>query len=196
MSHDRAAGRLAAVRARIAAIEAGGRADSESLPFGMDEVDACLPGGGLPLGRWHEIGALPSNFQSIPVPPSDTPKGYWEGHTVVRRQGCELVHVPYLFWLPRYLPCPYVVTVHDLLEHMYRARNGSNFKRSLHFHLTRLVLKNAARIFAVSQFTKSEVQNLFGIDGGRIEVASHEGAGTSITVSLPSSAATMRNAVA
>jgi two-component system sensor histidine kinase PilS (NtrC family) len=32
--------------------------------------------------------------------------------------------------------------------------------------------------------------------GGRIEVASHEGAGTSITVSLPSSAATMSNAVA
>jgi two-component system sensor histidine kinase PilS (NtrC family) len=32
--------------------------------------------------------------------------------------------------------------------------------------------------------------------GGRIEVASHEGAGTSITVSLPASAATMRNAVA
>jgi two-component system sensor histidine kinase PilS (NtrC family) len=32
--------------------------------------------------------------------------------------------------------------------------------------------------------------------GGRIEVTSHEGAGTSITVSLPSSSATMRNAVA
>jgi len=32
--------------------------------------------------------------------------------------------------------------------------------------------------------------------GGRIEVTSHEGTGTSITVSLPSSAATMRNAVA
>jgi two-component system, NtrC family, sensor histidine kinase PilS len=32
--------------------------------------------------------------------------------------------------------------------------------------------------------------------GGRIEVTSHEGAGTSITVSLPASAATMRNAVA
>jgi len=63
-----------------------------------------------------------------------------------------------------------VVTVHDLLEHMYRARNGSNFKRSPHFHLTRRVLKNAARIFAVSQFTKSEVQNLFGIESSRIEV--------------------------
>jgi two-component system sensor histidine kinase PilS (NtrC family) len=32
--------------------------------------------------------------------------------------------------------------------------------------------------------------------GGRIDVSSHEGAGTSITVSLPASAATMRNAVA
>src|SRR5436189_92255 len=55
-----------------------------------------------PEQKVHEIGALPSNFQSIAVPPSDTPKGYWEGHTVVRRQGCELVHVPYLFWPPRY----------------------------------------------------------------------------------------------
>ncbi|HEX6802613.1 MAG TPA: glycosyltransferase family 1 protein, partial [Terriglobales bacterium] len=53
---------------------------------------------------------------------------------------------------------------------MYRARNGSGFTRSLHFHLTRRVLKNAARIFAVSQFTKNEVQKLFGIDPGRIEV--------------------------
>ena len=118
----------------------------------------------------HEIGVLPENFHSVPVPPSDTAKGYWECQSVIRREGCELVHVPYLFWLPRNLPCPYVVTVHDLLEHMYRARNGSNLTRSLHFHLTRHVLKNAARIFAVSQFTKSEVQNLFGIDGKKIEV--------------------------
>jgi glycosyltransferase involved in cell wall biosynthesis len=53
---------------------------------------------------------------------------------------------------------------------MYRARNGSGLRRSLHFHLTRSVLKNAARIFAVSQFTKTEVQKLFGIPGDRIEV--------------------------
>ena len=46
---------LAALRAKIAAIEAGGRADSESLPFGDARIDGCLPGGGLPLGRWHEI---------------------------------------------------------------------------------------------------------------------------------------------
>jgi len=52
---DFRAGRLDAVRAKIAAIEAGGRADAGCLPFGDPRIDGCLPGGGLPLGRWHEI---------------------------------------------------------------------------------------------------------------------------------------------
>ncbi|MDX9998856.1 MAG: protein imuA [Phenylobacterium sp.] len=56
MSGFRAKG-LAALRAKIAAIEAGGREDSESLPFGDLRIDARLPGGGLPLGRWHEFVA-------------------------------------------------------------------------------------------------------------------------------------------
>jgi len=118
----------------------------------------------------NEIGSLPENFQSVPLPPPETAKGYWMYHAVVRRLGCDLVHIPHLFWVPHRLPCPYVVTVHDVLEHMYRARNGSGLRRSLHFLLTRSVLKNAARIFAVSQFTKTEVQKLFGIPGDRIEV--------------------------
>lgn len=48
-------GRLAALKAKISAIEAGGRAASESLPFGALALDRCLPGGGLPLGQWHEF---------------------------------------------------------------------------------------------------------------------------------------------
>jgi glycosyltransferase involved in cell wall biosynthesis len=88
----------------------------------------------------------------------------------VRRLGCDLVHIPHLFWVPQPLSCPYVVTVHDMLDHMYRAHNGSGLRRMMHFHLTHRVLKNAARIFAVSIFTKCEIQKLFGIDPGRIEV--------------------------
>lgn len=42
-------------------------------------------------------------------------------------------------------------------------------RRSLHFHMTRRVLRGAARIFAVSQFTKSELEKLFQIAPGRIE---------------------------
>jgi glycosyltransferase involved in cell wall biosynthesis len=123
-----------------------------------------------PEEKVSEIGLLPNNFQAIPVPPPETTQGFLRCHAVVSRLRCDVVHVPHLFWVPHNLPCPYVVTVHDLLDHMYRAHNGSGLRRTLHFHLTRRVLKNAARIFAVSHFTKSEIQKLFGIEQGRIEV--------------------------
>jgi len=47
--------RIAALAAKIAAIESGGRADAGVLPFGDMALDGRLAGGGLPLGRWHEI---------------------------------------------------------------------------------------------------------------------------------------------
>src|ERR1700730_2249231 len=109
-------------------------------------------------GKVAEMGPLPANFRSVPLLAPDTStKGYFEGRAVLKQLKCDLVHIPHLFWMPRSLPCPYVVTVHDLLEHMDRAHDRSGFRRSIHFHLTRRVLKGAARIFAVSQFTKSEI---------------------------------------
>jgi protein ImuA len=47
--------RLAAMRAKIAALEGAGRARAGVLPFGDPDLDARLPGGGLALGCWHEI---------------------------------------------------------------------------------------------------------------------------------------------
>jgi len=64
--------RLQAARAKIAAIEAGGRADSGSLPFGDPAIDACLPGGGLPLGRWHEIGGAGLEVETAAAPTAFT----------------------------------------------------------------------------------------------------------------------------
>jgi protein ImuA len=78
---DFRAGRLAAMRARIAAIEAGGRADSGHLAFGDPRIDERLPGGGLPLGRWHEIvgggmeaetAAAPAAFAALMAAPLAT----------------------------------------------------------------------------------------------------------------------------
>jgi glycosyltransferase involved in cell wall biosynthesis len=89
---------------------------------------------------------------------------------VVKRLGCDLVHIPNLFSVPRLLPCPYVMTVHDMLEHMSKARQQTGFWGSMHFQLTKRALRGAARIFAVSNFTKNEVEKLFGIPPGRIEV--------------------------
>src|SRR5437899_2846323 len=69
---DFRAGRLAAMRAKIAAIEAGGRPDSESLPFGDARIDVRLPGGGLPLGRWHEIGGTGMEMETAAAPAAFT----------------------------------------------------------------------------------------------------------------------------
>ena len=118
-----------------------------------------------------EIGSLPANFHTVPLlEPDTTTKGYFEFRVILKRLGCDLVHIPHLFWMPRALPCPYVMTVHDLLEHMSRTKGRSSLRRTMHYQLTRHVLGGAARIFAVSQFSKSEIEKLFGIPSQRIEV--------------------------
>ena len=118
-----------------------------------------------------EIGPLPANFHTVPLAePERSLKSYREFRSVVKRLDCDLVHIPNLFSIPRALPCPYVMTVHDILEHLSRAREQTGFWRSLHFQLTKRVLSGASRIFAVSNFTKLEMEKLFNIPPGRIEV--------------------------
>ncbi|PYV57517.1 MAG: hypothetical protein DMG91_06535 [Acidobacteria bacterium] len=118
-----------------------------------------------------EIGPLPENFRGQPFDKNDTSvSGYLECRNLLQRMRCDLVHIPHLFWAPRSLPCRYVVTVHDLLEHMYRTHDRSSLRRSMHFQLTGRVLRHADRIFAVSKFTKSEVEKIFGIPASRIQV--------------------------
>ncbi len=119
----------------------------------------------------EEIGALPPNFETVPLlAPERSVQGYREFRTALKRLDCDLVHIPNLFSVPRFLPCPYVMTVHDMLEHMSRAREQSNFWRSLYFQMTKRVLAGAARIFAVSNFTRNEIEKLFEIPSDRVEV--------------------------
>jgi glycosyltransferase involved in cell wall biosynthesis len=124
-----------------------------------------------PSSKVEEIGSLPPNFHAVPLhQPERSLKGWWEFRAVLRRLDCDLVHVPNIFSVPRALPCPYVMTVHDMLEHMSLGRKRNDLWRSVHFQLTMRVLRGAARIFAVSNFTKTEMEKLFGIPPERIEV--------------------------
>src|ERR1017187_10546848 len=137
-----------------------GRLDREATSFLM----------GAPA-RVKEIRPLPGNFHTVPlVGPERSLKSYLEFRSVVRRMDCDLVHIPNLFSMPRDLSCPYVMTVHDILEHLSRAREQTGFWRFAHFQLTKRVLSGAARILAVSNFTKLEIEKLFNIPPGRIEV--------------------------
>jgi len=118
-----------------------------------------------------ECGALPPNFHAVALEGGDnTLKGNLAFRAIVRGLGCDLVHIPHLFWIPRGLGCPYILTVHDLLEHMYGLRNASSLRRSLYFYLTRRALRRAARVIAVSQFTRNELERLLAIPDSRIEV--------------------------
>jgi glycosyltransferase involved in cell wall biosynthesis len=133
-----------------------------------DETTYFLIG---PPAKVKEIGTLPPNFHTVPLlEPERSVKGYREFRAILKRLNCDLVHIPNLFSVPRALPCPYVMTVHDMLEHMSRAREQSGFWRYLHFRLTKRALAGATRIFAVSNFTKNEMEKLFDVPAERIEV--------------------------
>lgn len=119
----------------------------------------------------QEIGALPENFQTFPVlAPEVSIQGYREFRAALKRLKCDLVHVPNLFSVPRFMPCPYVMTVHDMLEHMSWIRERTGFWGTWQMQMTRRVLQGAARIFAVSNFTRNEISKIFEIPCDRIEV--------------------------
>jgi glycosyltransferase involved in cell wall biosynthesis len=124
-----------------------------------------------PPAKVQEIGILPSNFHAVPLSSDErSVRGYRDFRTALKRLDCDLAHIPNLFSIPRALPCPYVMTVHDMLDHMAHPREQSGFWSSLHFRLTKRVLDGAARIFAVSNFTRNEIEKLFDIPSNRVEV--------------------------
>lgn len=119
----------------------------------------------------QSLGPLPTNFQAIAITaPDRSLKGYREFRGALQGLNCDLVHIPNLFSVPRLLPCPYVMTVHDMLEHMSRARQPGGFWGTWHLQMTKRVLRGAARIFAVSNFTRNEISRIFDISCDRIDV--------------------------
>jgi glycosyltransferase involved in cell wall biosynthesis len=125
---------------------------------------------GIP-GKLPGTEGLPANFKTLPAQPNELSlSSYFELHQLLTRFECNLLHVPHLFWKPQGIPCPYVVTVHDLFDHLYRVNSHSTLKRSLHFKFTKRVLHRAARIFAVSNFSKKDTERLFRVAPEKIEV--------------------------
>ncbi len=120
--------------------------------------------------RLREIGDLPANFHSIPFPGDVSLGHYLDFHRVVKHHGCQVLHVPHTFWRPTPAPCPYVMTVHDLLDYMYRVNSRSVLSRMMHFYLTSYVMNHAARILAVSQFTGKDISRIFQVPESKIKV--------------------------
>jgi len=106
-----------------------------------------------------------------PVPtPHEVFRAAWE-HTLVpysaRRDGINVFHSPN-YTLPLGLPCPSVVTVHDLA---FLDRRFHKARLRLYLTLlTKMSLRRADRIIAVSEYTKREVERHFPFAEGKVSV--------------------------
>jgi glycosyltransferase involved in cell wall biosynthesis len=135
----------------------------------IDSVNEYFLVGAAP--RFAQLGALPENFHTLALlNPETSFANYVEMHRVIHAHEVDLIHVPHTFWRPLITKAPYVITVHDLLDYMYRARTSNSMRRTIHTYMTRQVMHRAARIFAVSNFTKRDVSRYFNVAPEKVEV--------------------------
>jgi len=80
----------------------------------------------------------------------------------------DLAHIP-LNRVPLLMIRPYVVTIHDMAHLRYAIEGaGSGLRMSLRTYRFRRGLERAARVVAVSEATKRDVENLMGVSPSRI----------------------------
>ncbi|HUQ50269.1 MAG TPA: glycosyltransferase family 1 protein [Terriglobales bacterium] len=124
--------------------------------------------------RLREFRGLPENFILQAVPnPSTTWRTSLALRKILSHHHCEVLHIPHMFKTPRLAPCPYVVTVHDVLDFIYRKKGQTALQNKVRLEMARLALKRASRILAVSNATKADLRRVFGVavDPAKIEVA-------------------------
>jgi glycosyltransferase involved in cell wall biosynthesis len=97
------------------------------------------------------------------------PELWWEQVTlprVLRRSGADLVHVPNIF-LPLRRPCPGVVSVLDLAFEVF-PDDFAPRTRWKYRTLTPRAVRSAERVIAISQFTRDDVVERYGVDEGKV----------------------------
>jgi glycosyltransferase involved in cell wall biosynthesis len=118
-----------------------------------------LPGAWVPP-------SLGANFQTAVFPRPDTdPVQNITFPLFIKKLGVDLSHIP-LNSVAYCMPKPYVVTIHDLSSITYRAAGG--LREMFHRERYRRGAARAARIIAVSNATRRDLETIVGIDPERI----------------------------
>lgn len=117
-----------------------------------------------------ELGALPANFALLEFDPAaDGLRHDVRLALRLRRAGVQLFHMPYLA-APWILPCRHIVTVHDAVDFLDLAGEEQTFAGIVQFQRTRRRLHRAFRVLTVSQATRRDLQQIFGLPAAKIEV--------------------------
>lgn len=129
--------------------------------------------------RLRAVVELPPSAEVVQVRPAASllriPFGI---PNAVRRHRSEVLHVSYV--APPLVACPTVVTVHDLSFVAY----PRSLSRRARFMLTALVplsVRRAARVIAVSRFTRDDLVRRYRVPEGKISVV-YEAAGPAFRV--------------
>jgi glycosyltransferase involved in cell wall biosynthesis len=132
------------------------------------------PGG----NTYQALTPHPDRLRSIlPLPSSATIVRVWPAPSVlripfgipaaVRRQQSEVLHVTYV--APPVVSCPTVVSVHDL-SYLAYPQSVSPRTRLILTVLVRASVRRAARVIAISAFTKQDLVTRYGIAENKIVV--------------------------
>jgi glycosyltransferase involved in cell wall biosynthesis len=108
----------------------------------------------------EELSGLPSSFEiAIYDRPESEPLDQVAFPLFLRRLGADLYHIP-LNVVPLFMPKPYVVTVHDMSSLLFEELPPR--QRRFRLYQFRRGLERAARVIAVSNATRRDIQDLFG----------------------------------
>ncbi|MFQ5816349.1 MAG: glycosyltransferase family 4 protein [Terriglobia bacterium] len=124
---------------------------------------------GTPADR-AELGPLPENFALLEYEqPDGRFRPPWRLGWRLKQQKVDLCHIPYLT-APWWLPCPYVLTVHDIADFLIPVEERSSVEASWRFYRVARALAGAKRVLCVSRTTERDVRRVFGVPASKTEV--------------------------
>lgn len=89
---------------------------------------------------------------------------------ILKKENLDLVHFPH-FNVPLWYNGAFVVTIHDLTHTKFPGRKKSHFFHRLAYNtVLASAIKKSKKIIAVSESTKNEILEYFGVTGGKITV--------------------------
>lgn len=131
----------------------------------------CLYNPDLPNSR-YAIQSLAANQNVEMVPTNAAPFSLREQidlPILISRLHLSLLHSPYYIKPYRKLPCPSVVTIHDLIGHFYPQTLAPRARYTFRF-LVWLAIQSATHLIAVSESGAHDLQAVYQISKTRITV--------------------------
>ena len=118
-------------------------------------------------GEVHpELTRLGANFALVPFsPPNGRLRSYLTFPLFLRRLKADLIHIP-LNDVPFGVPDPYIVTIHDMGSLLFA--KDQELQNNFRLSRFRRGMAKAARVIAVSNATRRDVETLIGVPPSRV----------------------------